>query len=63
MLYLYGDLNPKFNSEPNPKPFFYFILILSNFDYGQFQLNNKRSYPGWQLNYGLTMNKTSIPLT
>ncbi len=37
------NLNPKPNFKP--KPFFYFILILSNFDYGQIQLNNKRSYP------------------
>jgi len=40
-----SNLNPKPNSKLNPKPFFYFVLILSNFDYGRFQLNNKVSYP------------------
>jgi hypothetical protein len=39
------NLNPKPNSKPSPKPLFYFILILNNFDYGPFQLNNEGSYP------------------
>jgi hypothetical protein len=39
------DKRPNLNPKPNLKPFFYFILILSNFDYGQFQRNNERSYP------------------
>ncbi len=39
------DKRPNLNPKSNFKLFFNFILILSNFDYGQFQCNNERSYP------------------